>query len=153
MKKFLCYVVLVLLLGIILTPPLVRVFFKEEEEPVVTDKIQLLMCSKNSYGISSSYKNNEAINIKFKHLVDDPNLETYSDEYSLEYMLDVSLKETSAVVKETETDSSGQEVISYYLVYENIDASLLGEFSNYRLGLNEQKQSYVNQGYTCSVIE
>ena len=152
MKKVLCYFGLVLLILVIATPPLLRIFYKEEEELPLPDKIQLLMCTKNLYSISTSYKNNVAINIKFTHLQNDPNLGEYTDQMALEYTLDAILKDHPLTTTSTSFDSEN-EMISYLLMYEKMDASGLGEFSTYRLSLNEQKQSYINEGYTCSIIE
>lgn len=153
MKKFLCYLALIILVVLIALPPMLRAFYKEEEDPVLKDKIQLLMCSKETYNIASSYRNGVAINIKYQHLVNDANLENYTDEYALEYTLDANLKEVPSATRETIKNDDGSDVISYFLVYETVESGLLGDFSNYRLLIEEQKQSYTNQGYTCSIIE
>ena len=152
MKKVLCYLGLVLLILIIATPPLLRIFYKEKEELPFKDKIQLLMCTKDTYSISTSYKNGTAINIKFTRLKDDPNLVEYTDQMALEYTLSEILKD-NPLVTTSKTSDSGHEMISYLLLYDKVSASGLGEFSNYRLLIDDQKQSYVNEGYLCSIIE
>lgn len=152
MKKLLCYLVLIFLVLLIATPPLLRMFYKDEVPKTLPDKFQLLICVKDTYNISTSYKNNEAMNIKFTHLQNDPNLEEYTDQMSLEYTLDAILKEHRLVSTNT-SSSDDKEMISYLLTYDNMNTSELGEFSNYRLSLNEQKQSYINEGYSCNVVE
>ena len=69
MKKVLCYIALVLLTVLIITPPLVRVLYKEKDEAEgeIKDKFELLICNKGNFTISTSYKNNEPLNIKFEH--------------------------------------------------------------------------------------
>ena len=154
MKKFFCYIALIVLVGIIALPPLLRTFYQDgDNEPIVVDKYQLLTCTKESYSVASSYKNQEALNIKFKHLVDDPNLVETNDQYALEYKLYNVLPNISSVQKEESTNNENAPMISYYIIYNEVNESVLTELSEYRLTLQEQKNYYLARGYTCSVIE
>lgn len=154
MKKFFCYIALVLLVGVIAVPPLLRVFYKEDDDKVkVVDKYELLTCTKDSYSIASSYKNQEPLNIKFKYLVDDPNLIEDNSQYALEYKLYSVLPNLETAQKEETTNNDNAKMISYYINYDEVNQSALTELSEYRLNLQEQKNYYLVRGYTCSVIE
>lgn len=154
MKKIFCYIALFLLLGIILTPPLLRAFYeKDDGEVLVVDKYELLTCTKDSYSIASSYKNQEPLNIKFKHLEDDPNLVETNNKYALEYKLYYILPNLDKIQKEETTDDKNNKMLSYYINYGDVNQSALTELNEYRLSLHEQKNYYLVRGYTCSVIE
>ena len=154
MKKILCYIALVLLIGFIITPPLVRVLYKEEEEkPVeVKDKVELLICNKGNFTISSSYKNSVPLNIKFEHLKDDPNLLEENDHNVLEYYLYNGLKGLSYAKQEESLNNNQETLISYYIVYANSSQTDLMYLNDYRFEIDEQKGIYERAGYTCNVM-
>lgn len=150
MKKILCYVAIVLLVLVIFVPPLTRIFYKEKEVVnVPKDKYSILKCTKDSYEIASSYKNSEGLNLRFKRLLTDANLESYSEEYAFESNLDVAIKElTNANI-----DQNNEEIITYYLEYKNVVADKLNALNDYRLPLEEQQKTYESKGYVCTLTE
>lgn len=151
MKKFLCYLAIFLLILVILTPPLLRVFYKEKEEvEVVKDEYYLLTCTKDNYKISESYKNNNALSIKFERPLVDSNLDTYNDNYSLEYTLDSELKN---IVNANTVGEGDNQSISYLLQYSNTNEDKLVKLESFRLPLENQITHYEAHGYTCEKIE
>lgn len=145
MKKFLCYVAIFLLILVIAIPPLTRIFYKEkQEEEVVRDIYTLVTCTKDSYIINESYKNDEALSIKFTRSLLDDKLNEYSDDYAIEFTLDNELKNLT-----TTNEDNENEKISYLLEFRKVDSSKLEKLANYRLSLDEQIKYYEQDDYAC----
>jgi len=151
MKKVLCYFAIFFMVLLIALPPLTRVFYKEEEEVVVPDKYFMLNCTKGSYTINESYRNNEALSIKFRRLLIDNNLDVLSETNALEFNLDNEIKQL--VNANTEDSESGEKYMYYLLEYRNIVEDKLVGLSNYRLPVDDQLAHYESYGYTCQKIE
>lgn len=151
MKKVLCYLAIILLIIVILTPPLLRIFYKEKEEvEVVKDEYYLLTCIKENYKIMESYKNNNALSIKFERPLVDSNLDTYTDNYSLEYTLDSELKN---IINANTVGEGDNQVINYLLQFNNTNDDKLSKLESFRLPLENQITHYEAYGYTCNKIE
>ena len=152
MKKVLCYLAIVVLILLISVPPLIRVLYpKVEEKPIVIEKYSMLTCTKDSYTINESYKNDKALSIKFTRLLDDQNLEVSNDNNALEFVLDNELKK---IVNANIVDEQAEiKMISYLLEYRNVTEESLTNLSNYRLPLQDQVNHYQAHGYTCEKIE
>lgn len=143
MKKFLCYISIILLVLLIALPPLTRIFYKEKEiEEVVRDTYTLLTCTKDLYIINESYKNNEPLSIKFTKPLEDNNINIEGS--NIEAALDSEIKK---LVNSTQ-DEERQE-ISYILQYQNFDLSTLSGLANFRLSLDNQVKYYEQNGYVC----
>lgn len=153
MKKVLCYIALVFLIVLIITPPLVRVLYKDKDDETieVKDKFELLICNKGNFTISTSYKNNEPLNIKFEHLKDEPSLIEEDEGYKLEYYLYNGLKNLS-YAKEEERVNGNDTLISYYIVYTDSSDNDLMYLKEYRYPVREQKNIYEKIGYTCNIM-
>lgn len=149
MKKFLCYVAILLLILIIATPPLVRMFYEEEVIPEVKDEYYLLTCTKGNYSITQSYKNKEALSLKFERPLLDDNLSEYNDNNALEYVLDNELK--GLVNANTIGDDENQR-INYLLQFNAIVEEHLIKLNDYRFPLDDQISHYTAYGYTCEKI-
>lgn len=151
MKKYLCYLAIFMLVVFILTPPLLRIFYKEKEVvEVVKDKYAMLNCTKNLYTINASYKNDDSLSIKFVRPLIDENLEIYSEDYALEFVLDNELK---ALVNANVEGEQENQMMSYLLQYKNIVEDKLIKLNDYRLPLENQITHYEAHGYTCEVVE
>ena len=152
MKKVLCYLAIVVLILLISVPPLIRVLYpKVEEKPIVIEKYSMLTCTKDSYTINESYKNDKALSIKFTRLLDDQNLEVSNDNNALEFVLDNELKK---IVNANIVDEQAEiKMISYLLQYNNVTEESLVNLSDYRLPLENQLTHYQAHGYTCETIE
>lgn len=151
MKKVLCYVAIFLLILVILTPPLLRVFYKGKEVvEVVNDEYAMLICTKDIYKITESYKNNNPLSIKFERPLVDSNLERYSDEFALEYTIDNELK--NIVNANTEGEGDNQ-TISYLLQFNNVSEDNLDKLDSFRLPLENQITHYEAYGYICEKVE
>lgn len=151
MKKNLCYISIIILIMLIALPPLTRIFYKEKEEIIVPAKYFFLTCSKGEYVINESYRNNEALSIKFKRPLDDENLDVYSDENALEFNLDKEIKNLVNASNEDEEDN--KQFISYLLEYRNIVEDKLSGLSNYRMSIDNQITYYQSHGYNCQKVE
>lgn len=141
-----CYVAIVFLFLLIAIPPIVRTLYQDEKE-VVIDKYTMITCTKENYTISESYKNGEALSIKFNRLLVDPNLEISTEKYRLEFDLDMALKQI------VNANPSDEELINYLVEFRNLSSEELLKFADYRFPLDSQLTHYQGYGYNCNIIE
>lgn len=157
MKKVLCYVSLFFLVMIIFTPPLLRLFYKDKEElPLSTDKYAMLSCAKDDYAITSSYKNNQVLNIKFRLLDGDETLDKMTSDNEIEYTLYNGLKNSpNSKMEEGSMDKDGLSVktLSWTLVFSKANQNTLDNLETARFDLTNQKTYYETAGYICNIIE
>lgn len=151
MKKFLCYIMILILIALIALPPLLRVFYTEKGV-VIKEKFELMMCTKGDYQISSSYKNGMPLNIEFRYLLNDPNMDVFSEDYALEYNLNTLLKDVHYATRE-ELMEDDKQIMRYFLIYDNVPNDFILDLDSYRQNIELQKQEYTNNGYTCMIIE
>ena len=156
MKKILCYVAIVLLIILIILPPALRLFVKDDYiEEVPKDVIELLMCTKEAESINMPYKNGLLTMIKysFKEEVnsDIVDFDGYINDDS--NFGDVNEVETIKSVLENISSTQKENVngdVTYKLELTDTNKSLVPE--SYRGTSDVMKTYYTNLGYTCNII-
>jgi len=142
MKKFLCYVALIVLIVLIILPPALRIFVKEDEsDNVPRDVVELLNCTRGDEEINMPYKNGMLTSIKYRFM--DPG-EGATNEVG-------TLKSVLANITSTNIEIIDNE-ISYRLdlTVQNNTLQVPSEFK----GTSEVMSNYyTNLGYSCIIMK
>jgi len=70
MKKVLCYLGIVVLFGLGVLPPVLRIFYKDEDKKEVeTIESIILVCTSDTYMTTTSYENDEVKKIAIKKII------------------------------------------------------------------------------------
>lgn len=168
MKKILCYVAIVLLLILIILPPMLRIFVKEEAYEPPKDVVSLLNCNKDDESISMPYLNGGLVSIKytFPALISSPDIYVREDDFdnNLGDILEVPDTNLTLTPNESKTLKSVLEGIT------NTQSETVNNLTIYTLDMKDTNNSslvpnefkgssdvmknyYTNLGYTCNIIE
>ena len=181
MKKLLCYLGVLLLLGLAVLPPALRMFLpesKENEEEQILNESVLLFCKNDKYEVSTTYETNKINMIAFKKYKDmneiesddelinqdDINDDLENDENELEDKSENNENIQDNIVEETELDK----IFNYLknsenIIYNNLsDSEAVGldfnsnnyenlDLTNLKKNYEEQKTYYETKGLTCTI--
>jgi len=165
MKKLLCYLGILLLLGLAVLPPALRIFLPDQDRQVVEkneSKSALLSCKNDNYEIITNYENEKVQMLVIKKmknnnesdLEDDINNQENKEEQdnlienNKETELDIifnSLKEASNIIYNELED--GEVIGIDFSIYDHKDLDL-GKLTK---SPDMQKTYYENQGLTCTI--
>lgn len=159
MKKILCYFGIIVLLGLVLFPPILRIVLPNKEEDNKNEVIEriILSCSNQEYIANSSYDNDKITMIIIKKLNVSSDRETEFYQNQLNELTDTtltgnelkelfeSLKDKSTVVHNVLDDG---EVISIdFSLSDNKELNLTSLTKN----VQEQKNFYESQKLNCMI--
>ena len=161
MKRILCYVVLVLLIVLIVLPPVLRVFAKEEAYVPPKDVVSMLSCTRDNESISMPYLNGNLVSIKYTFPVTIINPDSIVDADNLGDILednDVPLVNNNQTIKNvleniTNTKSETVDNLTTYLLDMKDTNNSLQVPSEFKGSSEVMKNYYNNLGYTCSIME
>lgn len=177
MKKLLCFLGILVLLGLTALPPVLRIVmpdYGEEKEESIKKSYSILACSSEDFLVNTRYVNNKINILVFSRNIEkDITLETDNDE--LEENADQNENNNDTILEdntinydklEKEFDNLfGRLKDSNNVTYDlqedveviSIDFSLSNhenlEISNYTKTINEQKNYYESLNLTCTIKE
>lgn len=140
-KKILCYVALVVLVILIILPPALRLFVKDDVSDTTKDVVVLLTCNKGDEEINMSYKNGTLMNIKYSFMYDNTN---FKDN-------DSAIKKVLEGIANTQMNTVDGKVT--YRLDTTINNNMLQLPSDYKQSSNEMNNFYVLAGYECLKME
>ncbi len=149
MKKLLCYLGIIILLGLILFPILLRLFLpdKIEEKELKVIERMVLSCSSDKYITSTSYDGDKVNMIIIKKLKQEEIEENNVDRSDNILSIFESLKDKNDILYKELDDG---EVISIdYTLSEHKDL----EIENLKNKVDVQKSFYEDLGLTCTIIK
>lgn len=154
MKKILCYVAIVLLIILIVLPPALRIFVKDEgTAEIPKDVIELLTCTKNDESISMPYKNGVLTMIKYS-FKEQTNSDIFSFNGDTNNYGDVNETETIKSVLEknpnTQKETNNGEV-TYKLEMNESNSVQIAD--TYKGSSEVMKNYYTNLGYSCNIVK
>lgn len=152
MKKLLGILAIIILFALILAPPLLRIYYKDEEVIVPKDKVEVMLCNKDDYTINISYLNEEIYNLVFKFKKDDKNLDNYKEENNIEFNLHNTMKNTSNVIREEESEENVT-YNKYSLLFKGLTPEVKSNFGEFSKKIDDQKAEFENNKYVCNVVE
>ena len=141
MKKFLCYVALIVLIVLIILPPALRIFVKDDSVDTPKDVVELLNCKRGDEEINMPYKNGMLTSIKYRFM---DTGEGATNEVG-------TLKSVLANITSTNIEFVDNE-ISYRLdlTVQNNALQVPSEFK----GTSEvMSDYYTNLGYSCIIMK
>lgn len=141
MKKMLCYVALIVLIVLIILPPALRIFVKEEVlDDVPRDVVELLNCTRDDEEINMPYKNGMLTSIKYRFM--DPG-EGATNEVG-------TLKSVLANITSTNIEFV-ENKISYSLDL-TVQNNALQVPSEFKGNSEVMSNYYTNLGYSCLIM-
>ena len=157
MKKLLCYLGIILLFGLVLFPPILRIVLPEKNEENKSEVVErkILSCSNKEYITSTSYDNQNINMIIIKKLNQNDEVETENNTEEIDEsnnttgkeFIDIfeSLKYKSTVVYNVLEDG---EVLSIdFTLSDNKELNL----TSLTKEIEEQKEFYENQNLSCII--
>lgn len=155
MKKILCYLGILVLLGLTILPPMLRVFMPdqgEEEEEVVKIESVALACTSDKYMVNTNYKNNKVQMIVIKKIINIDESNTEETEESSENVIETemdmtfqALKEYGDIVYNVLNDGEAIKLDFSISNHEKLNLSTLTKLPE------DQKTYYESQGLTCII--
>lgn len=154
MKKVLCYLGIIILLGLTFLPPVLRMFLpdKDEIKEEVILKHQLLSCESDRFITRTSYENGSIQMIVIKRFLQSENLEGETETSE-----DIPTLELDVIIDDLKDEST----LTYNLLEDGdvlgIDFSLDNhgklDLSQITKTIDEQKTYYESQNLTCRITE
>ena len=146
MKKLLCYLGILILLGLVLLPPTLRIVLspKEEKEKTIVESSKILSCSNDILITKTKYDNEKISMIVIKKIISDEEDKDTSKSNDVIKTFE-SIKNNGNITYNILEDG---EVISIdYTVTNHDDLAI----SNITQNIEDQQLYYENQGLTCSI--
>lgn len=154
MKKILCYFAIVLLITLIVLPPALRIFVKDDyEEELPKDVVELLSCTKTDESISMPYKNGVLTMIKYS-FKEQTNSDIFSFNGDTNNYGDVNETETIKSVLEKNTNTQKETnngEVTYKLEMNESNSVQIAD--TYKGSSEVMKNYYTNLGYSCNIIK
>jgi len=145
MKKFLCYVALVVLIVLIILPPALRIFVKDDNgDDNPRDVVVLLMCTRGEESINMPYKNGGLMSIKYSFM--DTGVNSEFDINNTETLKDVLVR-----IGNTQIETLAGKVT--YRLDLTVQNNALQVPEKYKRTSEVMKNYYANLGYTCTIMK
>lgn len=142
MRKILCYVALVVLIILIILPPALRIFVKDDgSDDKPKDVVELLMCKKGEEEINMPYKNGGLTSIKYRFM--DTGDGTTNETGTLKSVL-VGIGNTQI------ENNNGEVTYRLDLTLQNNAIQVPDEFKRTS---EVMKNYYTNLGYSCNIMK
>lgn len=142
MKKILCYVALVVLIVLIILPPALRIFVKDDgSDDKPRDVMELLNCKRGEEEINMPYKNGGLTSIKYRFM--DTGDGSTNETGTLKSVL-VGIGNTQI------ENSNGEVTYRLDLTLQNNAIQVPDEFKRTS---EVMKDYYTNLGYSCNIMK
>lgn len=142
MKKILCYVALVVLIVLIILPPALRIFVKDDgSDDKPRDVVELLTCTRGEEEINMPYKNGGLTSIKYRFM--DTGDGTINETGTLRSVL--------AGIGNTQIESNNGEVT--YRLDLTLQNNAIQVPDEYKRTSEVMKNYYTNLGYSCNIMK
>lgn len=156
------YLLIVIFIILIVLPPLVRIFFKEDtirETPVEEEQLSTLTslnCRKEvevgtmvyDITVNTNYSNDEISKATFTYLIPEVVDNTVSDDAN-PVMSEINMIRNSGIIEDESTDTEYRFILTKELKEEHPDNTSLDSFFQ---PMEEQKTTLESFGYTCSTL-
>ena len=139
MKKILCYVALVVLIILIILPPALRIFVKDDNVDTPKDVVELLTCTRGEEEINMPYKNGGLTSIKYTFVEN-----TAVNENG-------TLKSVLVGIGNTQIENNNGEVT--YRLDMTLQNNAIQVPDVYKRTSEVMKNYYTNLGYYCLIMK
>lgn len=141
MKKVLCYLALVVLVILIILPPALRIFVKDDgSDAKPKDVVELLSCKKSNESISMPYKNGALTSIKYTVVDNGDNNVTYG-----------TLRNILMNIGNTHTETIDGKIT--YRLDMTVQNNALRVPDVYKGTSEIMKDYYTRLGYSCNIMK
>ena len=152
MKKFLLWILLILLIGFLILPPGLRWFGKnlyKEKEEEKKDVVTVLTCQKNEDSINTTYFNDAPYDFRYvvkgNYTLENDNTEDLDLTNTFDNSIIYDIRNNSIVNYKEDNDTT-----EFHIILSSVEM-VNDKLSNYIKLPEEQQKYYMSMGFHCTI--
>ena len=152
MKKFLLWVLLIILIGFLLLPPGLRLFGKDlykEKEEEKKDVVTVLNCKKGEDSVNTTYFNDSPYDFRYvakgNYTIENDSADNLDLENTFDNSIIYDIRNSSMVSYNSQSDTT-----EFHILLSSVELTS-DKLSNYIRNPEKQKEYYTAMGFYCTI--